>query len=253
MQCIYRHFIFVTGFNLQPLLRSVNLWKSIKPTGLTLFDPAYGHPIIINISRWTDLSTCEMDCLLHTQAKEILCLAVQCFSGCSLQILKSVSPWRPPQAFSVVFQKAVLKAEQDEALRQRVSNLTDSITFSVFQYTTRGLFECDKLTYTAQLMFQVGRGAAFIFCSPCFKNTPALRQQVLSESNQVERNAENPTMSSCPSCPQVLLMNNEINPAELDFLLRYPVQPGVTSPVDFLSNHSWGGVKVQRKKWHVVR
>ncbi|XP_037547527.1 dynein heavy chain 9, axonemal [Nematolebias whitei] len=99
------------------------------------------------------------------------------------------------KAFSVVFQKAVLKAEQDEALRQRVSNLTDSITFSVFQYTTRGLFECDKLTYTAQLMFQV------------------------------------------------LLMNNEINPAELDFLLRYPVQPGVTSPVDFLSNHSWGGIK----------
>lgn len=45
-------------------------------------------------------------------------------------------------------------------------------------------------------------------------------------------------------CPQVLLMNKEINPAELDFLLRYPVQPGVTSPVDFLSNHSWGGIKV---------
>lgn len=39
-------------------------------------------------------------------------------------------------------------------------------------------------------------------------------------------------------------MNKEINPSELDFLLRYPVQPGVTSPVDFLSNHSWGGIKV---------
>uniref|UniRef100_A0A8C4H1B1 Dynein heavy chain 9, axonemal n=1 Tax=Dicentrarchus labrax TaxID=13489 RepID=A0A8C4H1B1_DICLA len=100
------------------------------------------------------------------------------------------------KAFSVVFQKAVLKAEPDEALKQRVSNLIDSITSSVFQYTTRGLFECDKLTYIAQLAFQV------------------------------------------------LLMNKEINPAELDFLLRYPVQPGVTSPVDFLSNHSWGGIKV---------
>ncbi|XP_041830036.1 dynein heavy chain 9, axonemal-like isoform X1 [Melanotaenia boesemani] len=99
------------------------------------------------------------------------------------------------KAFSVVFQKAVLKAEPDEALKQRVSNLIDSITSSVFQYTTRGLFECDKLTYIAQLVFQI------------------------------------------------LLMNNEINPAELDFLLRYPVQPGVTSPVDFLSNHSWGGIK----------
>uniref|UniRef100_A0A668AEI7 Dynein axonemal heavy chain 17 n=1 Tax=Myripristis murdjan TaxID=586833 RepID=A0A668AEI7_9TELE len=99
------------------------------------------------------------------------------------------------KAFSVVFQKAVLKAEPDEALKQRVSNLIDSITSSVFQYTTRGLFECDKLTYIAQLVFQI------------------------------------------------LLMNKEINPAELDFLLRYPVQPGVTSPVDFLSNHSWGGIK----------
>ncbi|KAG7506656.1 dynein heavy chain 9, axonemal [Solea senegalensis] len=99
------------------------------------------------------------------------------------------------KAFSVVFQKAVSKAEPDEALKQRVSNLIDSITSSVFQYTTRGLFECDKLTYIAQLAFQI------------------------------------------------LLMNKEINPEELDFLLRYPVLPGVTSPVDFLSHHSWGGIK----------
>ncbi|KAM9837728.1 LOW QUALITY PROTEIN: dynein axonemal heavy chain 9 [Aulostomus maculatus] len=99
------------------------------------------------------------------------------------------------KAFSVVFQKAVLKAEPDESLQQRVSNLIDNITSSVFQYTTRGLFECDKLTYIAQLAFQI------------------------------------------------LLMNKEINTAELDFLLRYPVQPGVASPVDFLSNHSWGGIK----------
>ncbi|XP_026855443.2 LOW QUALITY PROTEIN: dynein heavy chain 9, axonemal [Electrophorus electricus] len=99
------------------------------------------------------------------------------------------------KAFSVVFQNAVLKAAPDEALKQRVLNLTDSITSSVFQYTTRGLFERDKLTYTAQLTFQI------------------------------------------------LQMNKEINASELDFLLRYPVQPGVSSPVDFLSNHSWGGIK----------
>lgn len=61
------------------------------------------------------------------------------------------------QAFSVVFQKAVLKAQADEVLKQRVSNLIDSITVQVFQYTTRGLFECDKLTYIAQLVFQVHR------------------------------------------------------------------------------------------------
>ncbi|NXT77896.1 DYH9 protein, partial [Zapornia atra] len=99
------------------------------------------------------------------------------------------------KAFSVVFQKAIERAPADESLAARVLNLIDSITFSVFQYTTRGLFECDKLTYTAQVTFQI------------------------------------------------LLMSKEINMAELDFLLRYPAQTGVTSPVEFLSDHSWGGIK----------
>ncbi|XP_077481740.1 dynein axonemal heavy chain 9 isoform X2 [Stigmatopora argus] len=99
------------------------------------------------------------------------------------------------KAFSVVFQKAVMKAEPNDDLKQRVSNLIDNITFSVFQYTTRGLFECDKLTYIVLLTFQI------------------------------------------------LLMNKEITPAELDFLLRYPVQPTEISPVEFLSNNSWGGIK----------
>uniref|UniRef100_A0A672V8T9 Dynein axonemal heavy chain 17 n=1 Tax=Strigops habroptila TaxID=2489341 RepID=A0A672V8T9_STRHB len=99
------------------------------------------------------------------------------------------------KAFSLVFQKAIERAPPDESLAARVLNLIDSITFSVFQYTTRGLFECDKLTYTAQVTFQI------------------------------------------------LLMSKEINAVELDFLLRYPAQTRVTSPVEFLSNHSWGGIK----------
>lgn len=37
---------------------------------------------------------------------------------------------------------------------------------------------------------------------------------------------------------------NDINPIELDFLLRFPAVPNVTSPVDFMSNNSWGGIKV---------
>ncbi|XP_010006532.1 PREDICTED: LOW QUALITY PROTEIN: dynein heavy chain 9, axonemal [Chaetura pelagica] len=99
------------------------------------------------------------------------------------------------KAFSMVFQKAIERAAPAESLAARVRSLTDTITFSVFQYTTRGLFECDKLTYTAQVTFQI------------------------------------------------LLMNKEINTVELDFLLRYPAQTGVTSPVEFLSDHSWGGIK----------
>ncbi|XP_032945882.1 dynein axonemal heavy chain 9 [Rhinolophus ferrumequinum] len=99
------------------------------------------------------------------------------------------------KAFSVIFQKAVEKAPPAESLKERVTHLTDSITLSVYQYTTRGLFECDKLTYLAQLTFQI------------------------------------------------LLMNQEVSAAELDFLLRSPVQTGVTSPVEFLSHQAWGGIK----------
>lgn len=39
-------------------------------------------------------------------------------------------------------------------------------------------------------------------------------------------------------------MEKDVNPVELDFLLRYPAIPNMVSPVDFLSNLSWGGIKV---------
>ena len=38
-------------------------------------------------------------------------------------------------------------------------------------------------------------------------------------------------------------MCKKIEPNELDFLLRYPAVLNVTSPVDFLSHTSWGGIK----------
>ncbi|XP_055450236.1 dynein axonemal heavy chain 9 [Psammomys obesus] len=99
------------------------------------------------------------------------------------------------KAFSIVFQKAVEKAAPSESVKERVANLIDSVTFSVYQYTTRGLFECDKLTYLAQLTFQI------------------------------------------------LLENQEVSAAELDFLLRAPVQTGTPSPLEFLSHQAWGGIK----------
>lgn len=150
------------------------------------------------------------------------------------------------QAFSVVFQKAVLKAEADEDLKQRVSNLIESITSSIFQYTTRGLFECDKLMYIAQLTFQVPPWNTCVLCvaplvlRKCEKCVRKKKEALPAASALF-------WSSSGLLCLQILMMNNDINPAELDFLLRYPVQPGVTSPVDFLSNHSWGGIKVPNK------
>ncbi|KAK7507150.1 hypothetical protein BaRGS_00001085, partial [Batillaria attramentaria] len=99
------------------------------------------------------------------------------------------------KAFSVVFDKSIDRAEPAEEVKQRVLNLIDCITYSVFVYTSRGLFERDKLIFTTQMT------------------------------------------------TQILLMAKDIEPAELDFLLRFPANPNVQSPVDFLTHHSWGGVK----------
>jgi dynein heavy chain len=58
-------------------------------------------------------------------------------------------------AYKVVFQKAIDTAEPSEEIKERVMSLIDNITFSVWRYTTRGLFERDKLIFTAQMTFQI--------------------------------------------------------------------------------------------------
>lgn len=60
------------------------------------------------------------------------------------------------QAFSVVFHNAIDRAEKSDSVKERVANLIDSITYLVFLYTSRGLFEADKLIFTSQVTFQVG-------------------------------------------------------------------------------------------------
>ena len=99
------------------------------------------------------------------------------------------------KAFSVVFTNAIHRTVKGKTLQEHVENLLDSITYMVFMYTSRGLFECDKLIFLAQMSFQI------------------------------------------------LATSGNINPSELDFLLRFPVTPNLTSPVDFLTNTSWGGIK----------
>lgn len=69
------------------------------------------------------------------------------------------------------------------------------VLITVWQYTSRGLFECDKLIFTSQMALQI----------------------------QITKNA--------------------VQPIDLDFLLRFPVTPNVTSPVEFLTNISWGAIK----------
>lgn len=55
----------------------------------------------------------------------------------------------------MVFHKAVAMAEAAEDVKSRVNILIDCVTYSTFNYISRGLFERDKLTFTAQLAFQV--------------------------------------------------------------------------------------------------
>ncbi|XP_050446950.1 dynein beta chain, ciliary-like [Cataglyphis hispanica] len=99
------------------------------------------------------------------------------------------------KAFSTVFQNAIKFAESADTLGKRVASLIDSVTFLVFTYTSRGLFESDKLIFLCQLTFQI------------------------------------------------LLQTEEIEQIEVDFLLQFPYLPDQTSPVDFLSNIAWGGIK----------
>lgn len=59
------------------------------------------------------------------------------------------------KAYSVVFKDALSKAEPSDELDVRVANLLDSITFAVFVYTSRGLFEKDKLVFLFLVTLQV--------------------------------------------------------------------------------------------------
>nr|VZI28891.1 unnamed protein product [Spirometra erinaceieuropaei] len=99
------------------------------------------------------------------------------------------------KAFSIVFDTAMDRATPAEEVKERVANIIDSITYSVYIYVSRGLFEKDKLLFTSQMAFQI------------------------------------------------LQAKKAIHPNELNFLLRFPVMPDVTSPVDFITNLGWGAIK----------
>ncbi|KAF2355262.1 Dynein heavy chain domain [Trinorchestia longiramus] len=59
------------------------------------------------------------------------------------------------KAFRGVFQKAMARSPASDDVQTRVSSLIACITHSVFLYTSRGLFEQDKLIFASQMTFQV--------------------------------------------------------------------------------------------------
>ncbi|RXG53354.1 Dynein heavy chain 14, axonemal [Armadillidium vulgare] len=113
----------------------------------------------------------------------------------NLEHTKATAQEIQEKAFRVVFHKAIERAEVKDDVDGRVKALINTITYSVFQYTTRGLFEKDKLIFSAQMTFQI------------------------------------------------LSAKGEIGGLELDYLLRFPTTPNVVSPLDFISNNSWGSIR----------
>lgn len=58
-------------------------------------------------------------------------------------------------AFDVVFSRAIDQSAAAEDLKERIHNLLDCTTYSVFNYARRGLFEKHKLIFSAQLAFRI--------------------------------------------------------------------------------------------------
>lgn len=99
------------------------------------------------------------------------------------------------KAYTIVFSNAMIKAQTSERLKERIDNLIDSITFWSFVYTTRGLFERDKIIFLFQMAIQI------------------------------------------------LINANDMETEELNYLLKFPYTPDLNSPLPFLTNISWGGIK----------
>lgn len=59
------------------------------------------------------------------------------------------------EAFMVVFNKALEKAEASEVVEKRVENIVDSITETLFSYVSRGLFERHKLIFSTMLCIEI--------------------------------------------------------------------------------------------------
>ncbi|KAM9806325.1 dynein axonemal heavy chain 11 isoform 1-T1 [Syngnathus typhle] len=59
------------------------------------------------------------------------------------------------KSFISVFSKAMDHVECEEDVSSRVAALTEAITYSVFLYTSQGLFERDKLTFLSHAAFQI--------------------------------------------------------------------------------------------------
>ena len=59
-------------------------------------------------------------------------------------------------AFNDIFWKSLAKTEACESLGERITALTESITYTLFRYVSSGLFERHRLTFSTQLAIKIG-------------------------------------------------------------------------------------------------
>lgn len=57
--------------------------------------------------------------------------------------------------FLEVFDRSMLEAAQTQLAAQRISNIIEELTFSIYKYVTRGLFEKDKLLFVLQVALKI--------------------------------------------------------------------------------------------------
>ena len=57
--------------------------------------------------------------------------------------------------FNYMFLKAIAKTKKADQLDERSKNLMSTITYTIFAYVTRGLFEKDRLIFSSQLGFRI--------------------------------------------------------------------------------------------------
>jgi dynein heavy chain len=61
------------------------------------------------------------------------------------------------KSFNVVFMYAVTNAPKDEDVDVRVRNIIDTVTYQVYQYMSRGLFQQDKLIFATMMVIAIER------------------------------------------------------------------------------------------------
>ncbi|KAM8981229.1 dynein axonemal heavy chain 11 isoform 1-T1 [Sarcophilus harrisii] len=85
------------------------------------------------------------------------------------------------KAFNSLFHKAIRQSGKAEDGQERIRNLMESITYSVFLHTSQALFEKDKLTFLSQMTFQIllrnkeitGPELDFLLRSPVDRASPS--------------------------------------------------------------------------------